>query len=91
VKPTMAPEAAELVALNFATNCSVDGDKKASTLMHSIDGGRSRASAQHATHDKFTESRDNSTPLIEIKKIPTNVHSTGGCRSRASAQHGTQD
>jgi hypothetical protein len=52
----MAPEAAELVALNFATNCSVDGDKKASTLMHSIDGGRSRASAQHATHDKFTES-----------------------------------
>jgi hypothetical protein len=30
VKPTMAPEAAELVALNFATNCSVDGDKKAS-------------------------------------------------------------
>jgi hypothetical protein len=75
----MAPEAAELVALNFATNCSVDGDKKASTLMHSIDGGRSRASAQHATHDKFTESSNKLHSLMEIKKLPTHVHSIDGC------------
>jgi hypothetical protein len=39
------------------TALSVDGDKKKlPTHVHSIDGCRSRASAQHATQDKFTES-----------------------------------
>jgi hypothetical protein len=49
--------------------------KKLPTHVHSIDGCKSRASAQHATHDKFTESSNKLHSLMEIKKLPTHVHS----------------
>jgi len=88
-QPNMPPMTNPLIP---ATNCTPLMEiKKLPTHVHSTDGCSSRASAQHATQDKFTESRDNCTRLIEIKKIPTHVHSTGGCRSRVSAQHATQD